>query len=53
MLRGADALETALRAPPSAFVVRKLVFEGQVHRSYYPAFLDAALTDALPGPAAR
>jgi predicted alpha/beta superfamily hydrolase len=43
MLRGADALET----------VRKLVFEGQVHRSHYPAFLDAALTDALPGPAAR
>jgi len=48
MLEGADALETALGAPPSTFVVRKQVFAGQVHRSYYPAFLEAALTAVLP-----
>jgi hypothetical protein len=53
MLKGVDALETALTAPPSGFAVRKQVFAGQAHRSYYPAFLEAALTDVLPKRAAK
>jgi predicted alpha/beta superfamily hydrolase len=53
MRKGVDALRAALTAPTSAFVVHGQVFAGQTHRSYYPAFLDAALADVLPGPARR
>jgi predicted alpha/beta superfamily hydrolase len=53
MLKGVDALEAALSRPPSTFVLHMRVFAGQVHRSYYPAFLEAALTDVLPGGAAE
>ena len=53
MLEGVAALETALSARPSSFVVHKQVFAGQVHRSYYPAFLEAALPDVLPARTAK
>jgi predicted alpha/beta superfamily hydrolase len=53
MKTGVADLRAALTAPGSGFVVHGQVFAGQTHRSYYPAFLDAALPDVLPGPAAR
>jgi predicted alpha/beta superfamily hydrolase len=53
MKAGVAELHAALTGPGSGFVVHGEVFAGQTHRSYYPAFLDAALPDVLPGPAAR
>ncbi len=53
MKTGVDDLRAALTAPASGFVVHGQVFAGQTHRSYYPAFLDAALRDVLPGPGPR
>jgi predicted alpha/beta superfamily hydrolase len=53
MLKGVDALHTVLGRPPSTFVVHMRMFAGQVHRSYYPAFVEAALTDVLPGAVAK
>ncbi len=52
MRQGVDALRAALTAPASTFVLHTRTFPGQVHMSYYPAFVEAALTDALP-PGAR
>lgn len=53
MRQGVDALRTVLTAPASTFVLHSRTFPGQVHMSYYPAFVEAALTDALPPGAPR
>jgi predicted alpha/beta superfamily hydrolase len=49
MLDGAEQLASVLSKPPSTFVVKAQVFEGQVHMSYYPQLAPIAFAYALPG----
>jgi predicted alpha/beta superfamily hydrolase len=50
MTQGAEHLADVLGRPPSSFVVRKQVFEGQVHMSYYPQLVMSAFVFASPAP---
>jgi predicted alpha/beta superfamily hydrolase len=49
MLDGTAQLAAVLSKPPSTFVVKAQVFEGQVHMSYYPQLAPIAFAYVLPG----